>query len=106
VEWDVAFTPSVLFEFGDIVGAEAFALAIGACAVESRLRSANGWLVAVQLSPEPSDLALVLRRAEAWLRATGRGGILFHLDGRAYLLQADPPEPVAAASTAGASWDS
>lgn len=97
---DVALTQSVLFEFDDVVAADAFALAIGADAMDSRLRSVNGWLVAVRLFSEAAHLALVLRRAEAWLTATRQGGILFHLDGRSYVLQAESSERPAAASRA------
>jgi hypothetical protein len=106
VESDAALTQSVMFEFEDAVAADAFAQAIGADAPSSRLRSVNGWMVAVRLFSQESHLALVLRRAEAWLTATGgRGGILFHLDGRSYLLRAESSEPGLSASVAGASWD-
>lgn len=99
MESDAALTQSVLFEFEDVAAADAFALAIGADATDSHLRSVNGWLVAVRLFPEASHLALVLRRAEAWLTATRRGGIPFHLDGRSYVLQAETSGRAAAAAS-------
>lgn len=80
-------TDSVLFELPDLVEADAFSLAIGASVLDSVMRCGDRWLVAVQLSPEATYLALVLRRAQAWLAASSLGGIWFHLDGRPYLLQ-------------------
>jgi hypothetical protein len=90
VEPDAVFTESILFELPDLVEADAFAVALGASVLDSVMRSGDRWLVAMQLSPEASYLALVLRRAEAWLAARGLGGIWFHLDGRPYMLRATP----------------
>jgi hypothetical protein len=96
VELDAALSESVLFELPDLVEADAFCLGVGASVLDSVMRCGDRWLVAVQLSPEAPDLALVLRRAEAWLAASGLGGIWFHLDGRPYLLQAAPVAALAA----------
>lgn len=96
MELDAALTESVQFELPDLVEADAFCLAIGASVLDSVLRCGDQWLVAVQLSPEAHYLALVLRRAEAWLAASGLGGVWFHLDGRPYLLQATPVAALAA----------
>ena len=96
MEPDAALAESVLFEFPDLVEADAFCLGVGASVMDSVKRSGDRWLVAIELSPEASYLALVLRRAEAWVTASGLGGIWFHLDGRHYLLQPDRPAAVAA----------
>lgn len=96
MELGAAFTDSVLFELPDLVEADAFCLGVGASVLDSIMRCGDRWLVAVQLSPEAPYLAVLLRKAEAWLAASGLGGIWFHLDGRPYLLQAAPVAAVAA----------
>ena len=87
MESDAALTDSILFELPDLVEADAFSQGIGVSVLEAVMRCGDRWLVAVQLSPESSYLALVLRRAEAWVTVSGLGGIWFYLDGRPYLLQ-------------------
>ena len=77
---------SVVFELPDFAEADDFSLSIGAVIPDSITQKADTWLVAIQISPDASNLALILRRAEAWLAATGLGGVWFHLDGRPYLL--------------------
>ena len=89
-------SPLLVFELPDLVEADAFAQSVGNRGLDSVRRDGELWLVDVQLSPEASDLAPVLRRAEAWLAARDRGGIHFHLDGRAYLLE--PQQPAAQAA--------
>jgi hypothetical protein len=79
----------VEFELPDLVEADAFALGVGVSVLDSVTREDDAWLVSVDLSPEGTHLALILRRAEAWLAASGLNGIWFHLDGRPYLLQAE-----------------
>ena len=77
---------SVVFELPDFAEADDFSLSIGAVIPDSITHKADTWLVAIALSPDASNLALILRRAEAWLAATGLSGVWFHLDGRPYLL--------------------
>jgi hypothetical protein len=45
-------------------------------------------LVSAELGPEEDDLAALLRTVEAWLEESGLGPIRFHLDGRAFELEA------------------
>lgn len=96
VESDAVMSNSVVFELPDVVEADAFSLGVGASVLDSVTREGGTWLVAVTLAPEGPHLALILRRAEAWLAARGRDGIWFHLDGRAYLLQPAAVDAVAA----------
>jgi hypothetical protein len=77
---------SVVFELPDFAEADDFSLSVGAEIPDSITHEGDTWLVVVGLSPEASSLALILRRAEAWLTETGLGGVWFHLDGRPYLL--------------------
>ena len=46
------------------------------------------WVVYVDLEPRDGDLGDLLRAAEAWVAETHLGAIRFHLDGRAYVLEA------------------
>lgn len=48
----------------------------------------NTWVVYVDLEPRDGDLGDLLRAAEAWVAETHLGAIRFHLDGRAYVLEA------------------
>ena len=48
----------------------------------------NTWVVYVDLEPRDGDLGSLLRTAEAWVAETHLGAIRFHLDGRAYVLEA------------------
>ena len=86
---------SVVFELPDLVEADAFSAGIGVSVLDSVMRQGDRWCVAVQLSPEAPDLALSCGGREAWLAASGLGGIWFHLDGRFYLLQADAGQAAA-----------
>jgi hypothetical protein len=87
---DTELSHSVVFELPDVVEADAFSLGVGVSILDTIRPGAGIWLVSVKLAPAASHLALVLRRAEAWLAASGLGGIWYHLDGRPYLLQAPP----------------
>jgi hypothetical protein len=59
--------------------------------------------VAAPLRPEPEDLALLLRRVEAWLGEHGIARMRFELDGRRYSLRvrrgAPPDRPRAVSRT-------
>lgn len=54
------------------------------------------FFVAAVLRDDPADLALLLREVEAWLTETALLQLSFELDGRSYLLIAEPA-PVAVA---------
>jgi hypothetical protein len=59
--------------------------------------------VAAPLRPEPEDLAVLLRRVEAWLREHGVARMRFELDARTYSLRvgrgAPPDRPRAVSRT-------
>lgn len=46
------------------------------------------WVVYVDLEPRDGDLAALLREAETWVGETHLGAIRYHVDGRAYVLEA------------------
>jgi hypothetical protein len=48
----------------------------------------DGALVAVDLRSAEGDLATLLRTIQFWAHGTGRHLLRFHLDGRAYVLEA------------------
>jgi hypothetical protein len=47
----------------------------------------EGALVAVELGSEDGDLATLLRTVQFWAHETGHNTLLFHVDGRAYVLE-------------------
>lgn len=56
------------------------------------------WVVYVDLEPREGDLGALLREAEAWVGETHLGAIRYHVDGRAYVLEAgEMAWPLAAA---------
>jgi hypothetical protein len=50
--------------------------------------SDDGNIVAVELRPEEGDLASLLRTVQFWAHESGHETLQFHLDGRAYVLEA------------------
>jgi hypothetical protein len=46
--------------------------------------------VAAALRPEPEDLAVLLRSVEAWVVGRGLWRLWYELDGRSYVLRAQP----------------
>jgi hypothetical protein len=48
----------------------------------------EGALVAVELRPGEGDLAGLLRTVQFWAHEAGHEQVAFHLDGRAYVLEA------------------
>jgi hypothetical protein len=56
----------------------------------------EGALVAVELRSEEGDLAGLLRTVQFWAHEDGHEQLTFHLDGRAYVLEATSIWPVAA----------
>jgi hypothetical protein len=46
--------------------------------------------VAAALRPEPEDLAVLLRSVEAWIVGRGLWRLSYELDGRSYVLRAQP----------------
>jgi hypothetical protein len=46
--------------------------------------------VAAALRPEPEDLAVLLRAVEAWIVGRGVWHLWYELDGRSYVLRAQP----------------
>ena len=90
MEPDAVLWDSVVFELPILADADAFSLRVGASAPDSIAHDGDTWLVTVIFYPEAAHLALILRRAEAWLAETGLGGVWFHLDGRPYLLRRTP----------------
>jgi hypothetical protein len=56
------------------------------------------WVVYVDLQPREGDLGALMREAENWVAENHLGAIRFHLDGRAYVLEAGEVRwPLAAA---------
>jgi hypothetical protein len=55
------------------------------------------WLVSARLRGRKNDLALLLREVEAYVAESGLQAIRFHVDGRAYVLEAEARETAAAA---------
>ena len=53
----------------------------------SRSFELDTWLVVVTLDTT-SDVARLLRRVERWIAREGHGALRYHLDGRAYILEA------------------
>jgi hypothetical protein len=87
METDAAMSHSVVFELPGLAEADSLSLGVGVSAMDSVTTCGDRWLVEVMLPPEAPHLALILRRAEAWLAAAGMRGIWFQLDGRYYLLR-------------------
>jgi hypothetical protein len=103
VETDAAMSHSVVFELAGLAEADSLSLAVGVSPMDSVTTCGDRWLVEVMLPPEAPHLALILRRAEAWLGACGMRGIWFLLDGRYYLLRPEhvvEPDVAAAAVAA------
>lgn len=46
------------------------------------------WVVYVDLEPREGDLGAMLREVETWVAENHLGAIRFHVDGRAYVLEA------------------
>ena len=56
------------------------------------------WVVYVDLEPREGDLGAMLREVEAWVAENHLGALRFHVDGRAYVLEAgEVAWPLAAA---------
>jgi hypothetical protein len=89
----VDFTPStlneiVLFELPAKRAAERLVTHIGTGRLVW-LQSAEGpSVVGALLSPNPDDLAQLLRGVQAWLDRSGLPAIRFEIDGRTYVLDA------------------
>jgi hypothetical protein len=85
---DEVLSETVVFELLDGVGAERLWERLRPRWFTSVYKHNGGGLVAVDLRPEEGDLATLLRTVQFWGRGSGFHSIQFHVDGRAYVLNA------------------
>jgi hypothetical protein len=91
------FGETVFFEFLHRVGAEQLCerLRLRWFATMSDVEDTT--LVAVELGPGESELALLLEEVQRWVGRAPLGALRFHLDGRPYVLTSAVPGDTAAA---------
>jgi hypothetical protein len=88
---------TVRFELPTYVDVDRFCERIRARWPGSTRSEDDVWLVSARLQGNENDLALLLREVEAYVADAGLQAIRYHLDGRAYVLEARPLETAAAA---------
>jgi hypothetical protein len=79
---------SVHFEIPDLASAVRLTRRLGGRWDVSLRDSRDINLVSVALRPQPSDLAVLLRNVEAWVKEESLYAIRFGVDGREYVLTA------------------
>jgi hypothetical protein len=83
-----AWSDTVLFEVVDRAAGEQLAHRLRPAWRESLHDRDRFWLLAAELRPVKGDLAVLLRKVEAWVATREVPEIWFSLDGRSYLLKA------------------
>jgi hypothetical protein len=95
---------SALFEVGDIASAAGLAERLaGRWDVAVSCELGDTVSISVALGPEPEDVAVLLRKVEAWVCEESLFALRFELDERAYVLEAG--EAVWSIDTAEAAED-
>jgi hypothetical protein len=88
---------TIRFELPEYVELDGFCDRIRARWPGSTRREDDIWLVSARLRGNKNDLALLLREVEGYVAETGLQAIRYHVDGRAYILEAQTLEAAAAA---------
>lgn len=84
---DQALSETVVFELSDRQGAEGLWEQLRRRWSGGVYEDDEGALVAVELRSEEGDLATLLRTVQFWAHEHQPDSVLFHLDGRAYVLE-------------------
>lgn len=88
---------TIRFELPTYVDVDRFCERIRARWPGSTRTEGDVWLVSARLRGNSNDLALLLREVEAYVAESGLQAMRYHVDGRAYVLEALAPETAAAA---------
>jgi hypothetical protein len=89
-EFDLQFSDVVLFELPTFEAAQAFRVRLRPRWPGWSHDDEFGWLFATELREETDDLALLLREAQQLLSDLDVPLVVFVLDGRSYVLEAEP----------------
>jgi len=87
---------TIRFEFPGYVDVDEFCERIRARWPGSARCEDEVWRVSARLRRNKNDLALLLREVEAYVADTGLQAVRYHVDGRAYVLEAQAREAAAA----------
>lgn len=86
---DDALNETVIFELLDHSGAERLCGRLRPRWHAGMYECEDIVLVAAELRPEQEDLSTLLRAVQLWAADDSLGALRFHLDGRAYVLEAE-----------------
>jgi hypothetical protein len=87
VSYDTSLDEIVLFELPTQEASESLVMHLGQTRLAWLQSDEGGSVVGVLLNPDDGDLALLLRRVEAWVDQSGFAAIRFEVDGRTYVLE-------------------
>jgi hypothetical protein len=85
---DAVLSETIVFELPESHGAERLWERLRPRWSGNAYEDDEGGLVVVGLRPEEGDLATLLRTVQFWAYESGLGMLTFHVDGRAYVLEA------------------
>lgn len=86
---------TVVFELPEHVSVDAFCSRIRDRWPGTTRGEDDAWIVSARLRRNRNDLALLLRQVEAYVAESGLQAIRYHVDGRAYVMEAHALEPAA-----------